>query len=179
MFCPKCGQQQVSENTRFCSRCGVAIGGLTEWLARGEGSGVRKGKGPGPLDWSRKEIKRGAKVMLLSGVLAPIFFGLSIAVDNPSPLLIPLSIFLVGISLILYAHLFGEETSSAKSQQPQPSELGNVSGGAALPPASSLGINDVSGQRANTAEMVQPPSVTDRTTKLLDIDERQNVAEGE
>jgi uncharacterized membrane protein YvbJ len=35
MFCPKCGQQQVSDNTRFCSQCGLSINGLAEWIASG------------------------------------------------------------------------------------------------------------------------------------------------
>jgi uncharacterized membrane protein YvbJ len=25
MFCPKCGQQQLSEETKFCSRCGFLL----------------------------------------------------------------------------------------------------------------------------------------------------------
>ena len=32
MYCPKCGQQQVSDEMRFCSRCGLALTGLAEWL---------------------------------------------------------------------------------------------------------------------------------------------------
>jgi hypothetical protein len=177
MFCPKCGQQQISDDTRFCSRCGVAIGGLTEWLTKSDGAGVRKGAGPGPIDWSRKEIKRGVKVMMLAGVLAPVFFGASVMVDNPGPLLIPLSVFLLGIALILYSHLFGESSSRKTSQASQPSQIGTGTGVNALPPASSIGINDLAGQRIQTAEMVQPPSVTDRTTKLLESEEQR--AKGE
>ena len=26
MFCPQCGHQQVSNETRFCSRCGMSLG---------------------------------------------------------------------------------------------------------------------------------------------------------
>ena len=33
MYCPNCGQQQVSGEMRFCSRCGLALTGLAEWLA--------------------------------------------------------------------------------------------------------------------------------------------------
>jgi len=33
MFCPKCGQQQLSDEVRFCSRCGVNLGMVTSWLA--------------------------------------------------------------------------------------------------------------------------------------------------
>src|SRR5689334_7647741 len=35
MYCPNCGQQQVSDEMRFCSRCGLALTGLAEWLGGG------------------------------------------------------------------------------------------------------------------------------------------------
>ena len=32
MFCPQCGQQQVSDVTRYCSRCGFPLDGVaTNW----------------------------------------------------------------------------------------------------------------------------------------------------
>jgi hypothetical protein len=33
MFCPQCGHQQVSDNIRFCSRCGLSLGLVTDVLA--------------------------------------------------------------------------------------------------------------------------------------------------
>ena len=33
MFCPRCSQQQVSEETKFCSRCGFPLGLVSEILA--------------------------------------------------------------------------------------------------------------------------------------------------
>ncbi len=35
MHCPRCGQQQVSEETKFCSRCGFPLGLVSEILAHG------------------------------------------------------------------------------------------------------------------------------------------------
>lgn len=35
MYCPRCGQQQVTEETKFCSRCGFPLGLITEILAHG------------------------------------------------------------------------------------------------------------------------------------------------
>ena len=32
MFCPQCGQQQVSGEMRFCSRCGFPLGGVIQLL---------------------------------------------------------------------------------------------------------------------------------------------------
>ena len=172
MFCPKCGQQQVSEDTRFCSRCGLAISGLPDWLEGGGALSVREGEAPAALaSLRRKIIQRGAKLMLLSGILMPIFLVVSFLVDGPLiiPLIIPFTIFLVGLSFMLYARLFVAEAPPAKSQQAQPPSLG-ATGGAALPPASNIRMNNVGGQPVSTAELVQPPSVTEHTTKLLDSD---------
>ena len=35
MFCPSCGQQQISTETKFCSRCGMPLGIVAEVLAHG------------------------------------------------------------------------------------------------------------------------------------------------
>jgi hypothetical protein len=35
MHCPRCGQQQVSEEIKFCSRCGFPLGLVSEILAQG------------------------------------------------------------------------------------------------------------------------------------------------
>ena len=35
MHCPRCGQQQVSPETKFCSRCGFPLGLVSDLLAHG------------------------------------------------------------------------------------------------------------------------------------------------
>ncbi|MEP7076607.1 MAG: zinc ribbon domain-containing protein [Acidobacteriota bacterium] len=35
MHCPSCGQQQISQDTKFCSRCGFPLGLIAEILAQG------------------------------------------------------------------------------------------------------------------------------------------------
>jgi hypothetical protein len=35
MHCPSCGQQQISSETKFCSRCGFPLGLVSEVLAHG------------------------------------------------------------------------------------------------------------------------------------------------
>ena len=115
-------------------------------------------------------VKRGAKAMFLSGVLAPVFLGLSFLADNPGPLLIPLTIFLAGLALVLYTQLFGEGASTVTRQQVQPSSFEPRLTDTALPPASNLGINSFGEQQVRTKELVQPPSITEHTTRLLDND---------
>lgn len=34
MFCPQCGHQQVSDEIRFCSRCGLSLGLMTDLLGK-------------------------------------------------------------------------------------------------------------------------------------------------
>ena len=36
MFCPQCSHQQVSDNTRFCSRCGLSLGVVSELLTNSD-----------------------------------------------------------------------------------------------------------------------------------------------
>lgn len=171
MYCPKCGLQQVSDNMRFCSRCGLPISGLLEWLNSGGVLAVRAEEPKTALGTPRrKRITWGAKLMFLSAVLLPIFLGLSFLVDDPVPLFFPFIIFLAGFSLTLYGFIFGEKIPPIKSQPVQPSRLETMFGRTALPSASDLRMNGVGRQQVRTAELVEPPSVTEHTTKLLDRD---------
>lgn len=170
MYCPKCGMEQISDNMRFCSRCGLPISGLAEWLAGSTLPVVPEEavvKAPSPR---RKGISRGAKLVFISVVLMPIFFGISILADNPIPLMFPFTILLTGLAVMLYSRLFFEETAPIKSQPTQPARLGAMSDSNALPPASNIGISHIGGRPVRTAELAQPPSVTEHTTKLLDRD---------
>ena len=171
MFCPQCGQQQVANNTRFCPRCGLAISGLAEWVAGGGVIDARAEAAPVALvSPKRQGIRRGAKLMFFSAVLLPIFFGLCILVDNPLPLLFPISVFFSGLSLLLYSRFFVEEVAPAPSRQALSPRLGATLGNPSLPPASSIPASGFGGQQVRTSELAQPPSVTENTTKLLDRD---------
>ena len=169
MYCPRCGQQQISDETRFCSRCGLPISGLSEWVASGGVPAVRveEMKVPSPSP-RRRGVRRGAKLMFVGGVLLPVALVLGLIFDEPAPLILPALIFFVAITWMLYARLFGEADAPVKSRQAQTSALGPVKGGGALPPASDLRMPGVGAQQPRTAEMARPPSVTENTTRLLD-----------
>ncbi len=36
MYCPKCGQQLINETLRYCSRCGLLLDGVTDFLSSNE-----------------------------------------------------------------------------------------------------------------------------------------------
>ena len=157
MFCPNCGQQQVSDEMRFCSRCGLALNGLAEWL--GGGLLVRRTEETSTPSRRRKAIRRAAKLMFFSGVIFPIFLAMSIGIDEPGPLFLPLLIFFISGVWMLYARLFMDETPQL-TQAPQPAAFGPTpTARVSLPP-----------QQVRTNELIQVPSVTEHTTKLLDHD---------
>lgn len=170
MYCPQCGLQQISDNTRFCSRCGLPIGGVAEWLS---GSAMLAAP-PAALPTlfpspRRKGMKSGAKVMFVSGVLLPIFFGFALIVEEPAPLLIPFTIFLAGLFYLLYARLFLEASAPPhQAYLPPPVRLATPPYNQALPPASASAMGNLGQNQIRTSELAQPASVTEHTTRLLD-----------
>ncbi|HKO61758.1 MAG TPA: hypothetical protein VJV03_11405, partial [Pyrinomonadaceae bacterium] len=99
MYCPRCGQQQISDEMRFCSRCGLPTGGLIDWLARAGAPppaaiAETQTLQPSPR---KKGIRRGGKVMFASAVLFVIFLIVAIAADEGGPLVIPFFVFFVGL----------------------------------------------------------------------------------
>jgi len=168
MYCPNCGQQQISGDMRFCSRCGLALSGLPEWLAGG--TSVKRADEARALSPSRrrKAFRRAAKLMFFSVALFPIFLAISIGIDEPGPLFPPLILFFGSLMWMVYARLFIEDTAPMLIQTPQPATFRSTPARESLSPANTTGIPDPGRQRVRTNELVQFPSVTEHTTKLLD-----------
>src|SRR6185369_67418 len=163
MYCPNCGQQQVSDEMRFCSRCGLALSGLAEWLAGGVL--VRRPEETGPSR-QRKHIRRGSKLLFFSAVMFPIFLLISIGIDEPGPLFIPLFFAFIAGMWLLYAKLFIDNTTPL-SQGTQASAFATPPARGSLPPPTHFPI-DIGRQQVRTNELAEMPSVTEHTTKLLD-----------
>ena len=172
MYCPNCGQQQVSGEMRFCSRCGLALSGLAEWLAGG-GLPVQHRAQAQPtqvdaLSPRRKGMRRAAKLMFFSGVLFPIFIAISALAEEGGPMIVPVLLFFIALVMMLYARLFSEKTAPNTSVQ-IPSIGSNPTRGA-LPAANPLFTTGSGRNQVRTNELAQPPSVTEHTTRLLDND---------
>jgi hypothetical protein len=169
MYCPNCGQQQVSGEMRFCSRCGLPLTGLAEWLAGGA-LPVRQPdqtqlSGPSPR---RKHIRRAAKLMFFSGVLFPVVILLCAAIEEGAPMVLPVGLFFISLVWMLYARLFIDNTAPALSYAaPQPA-FGSTPARSVLPPAVNNPMPNIGRQQVRTNELAQPPSVTEHTTRLLD-----------
>lgn len=125
MFCPQCGQQQVSSDVRFCSRCGFLLTAVTGLLATG---GVLPAAPSDALRETprRRGLRQGTMMFLIGLVLTPVIAILA----GPGPArafpraLIPLSgiIFIFGGFLrMLYALIF-EEGSLLRQKQDEPTQ---------------------------------------------------------
>jgi hypothetical protein len=183
MYCPQCGQQQASNEMRFCSRCGFPLGGVSELLASG---GVLHAAGgeelrDEALSPRRRGVKQGIVMMLVGAVVVPVLGILNSYQDQTTLLDVLVAVsavifFAGGLMRILYALLFESSTPGIKSDATAdvsnvaPAQLGARARISALPPAQSIPVSEFAPRRMNTAELAQPPSVTENTTRLLDED---------
>ncbi len=177
MHCPTCGQQQISEETRFCSRCGFLLTGIAEIVASGglipeKRSGITGDSG----SLRRRGIMQGLFIFLLSFLIVPIVTIISIALNiEPFAVVISALLFSVGGLLrIAYAFMFQSGTPQSSSEGNLFAETRNP---AALPPSQSTPVSaytSPAGQWRDTNDLQRhPASVTDSTTKLLQKDEPQ------
>ena len=110
----------------------------------------------------------GAKVVFLSIVMVPVSIVLAIAFDSPGPFLIPFLLFVLGIAHLAYTLIFGETISFGR--KPAVDQFIPPNARFELPPQQSAPVSDLDFKRRQTAEMVTPPSVTEPTTNLLEMD---------
>lgn len=182
MHCPRCGQQQVSEDIKFCSRCGFPLGLVSEILAHG-------GFLPQLADLhSKKWLTRnfGMKIAIV-WFIAICFLLLPLAAITGAPGGIIPGLAIIGfcgaLLMTLLSVLFlpkedkyypgqGELPNAAAATQ----FLGGNRANAALPPQMSQPVSDYAPPSAGswkapeTGELVTR-SVTEGTTRLLKKDE--------
>jgi hypothetical protein len=172
MYCPKCSQQQVSEQQRFCSRCGFPLSGVADLIATG---GVLPA--PEKQESTRRRSPRyeGARQGIILLMLAVVLLPLVDIIGPPYHEALVFTFLLAGILRATYALIFQEGAAKQPSDTPEiggsQSATAKLSGredGAALPPASSIPVADFSGRQKEPTETAQPSSVTENTTKLLD-----------
>ena len=175
MYCPQCGQLQISETVRFCSRCGFLLEGVNLVLGSGGQIPSRFMQPPvnAPLSPRSKGVRQGAMLMLSTLLVVPILAIITVNLFEPiATLVVPLAAmfcFVGGLLRILYALLMEDavpQYDNAPKANYAPAQMESPGRNAALPPAS---VNATANwRRPQTAEIYQPPSVTENTTRLLD-----------
>ena len=182
MFCPQCGQQQVSDVTRFCSRCGFLLDGVTAVLASGGAVPTRYVQpGSRKLSPRSKGVRQGAMMMLSTLLIVPLTAIISVFILGHPEILVPIvaiSLFIGGLLRILYALMMEDAVPQLESDEagyapPVASQFERFVRNPALPPAAANATPSWR-PRPNTAEIYQPPSVTENTTRLLDKYEPKN-----
>ncbi len=172
MFCPRCGQERLSEDTSFCSKCGFLLTAVADLLAK---NGIPdQPVGASAVSQRTRGIRQGLFMFLLTFVIAPIVglisqFGLGM---EPWPVgVVIFGLGIGGLLRIAYAMMFEPKLIGSadaaglsaaehdKSFAPSPNIPRTGITQSQLYAASSraqLETNDLS-----------PPSVIDSTTKLL------------
>lgn len=177
MYCPRCSQQQISGEIKFCSRCGLPLALVAEAVAH-------DGFLPRLADLGKKKklTRRSGLIFslfwcLFFVLLVTPFFGI-LDVDKLAGMSALIGIF-GGLLIALAAHFYLSREPKTFAFQPSfenDFNRQNLGGAtvAALPPQQSIPASTfVPPPRANwrdTNDLVQP-SVTDHTTKLLSRDE--------
>ncbi|MEK6337476.1 MAG: zinc ribbon domain-containing protein [Acidobacteriota bacterium] len=183
MYCPKCSQPQVTEETRFCSHCGLSLNNLKEIVSAGGLSKTVQAKESAEQRSPRqKGLRQGVFLILLSVVLIPAYILLaplfsandrlveSAVSDTPFEKIsqtILLTIFMLGLARTLYARFFQAGASDAEGES-DPVQLRGAASHQALPPVQGIPVAGFGSWRANTGEIAKPASVTEHTTKSLD-----------
>lgn len=182
MFCPKCSQQQTSDEARFCSRCGFQLGVVKAALAADESVDVRAAAAATPADRSTRvrDLTLGAALMFFIA-LAIAVATLDVPPISPAPVvllvvwwaLLTLALNLRPLLRYFFGDLFRRTKHNEPAQRFAPDLTTKVSASArnaALPPTNAgepIPASLFGARRANTAEVAPPPSVADHTTNLL------------
>jgi len=182
MHCPSCGQQQISNETKFCSRCGMPLGIVSEVLAYG-------GYLPqlDELNKKKKSIfsRRNALGFSLIWFLFFLFivtpFWGIVGVEELAGVSAIIGIF-GGLIMMVSALIFMSKEKviypmqqNAYPPPPNQYDLRGQQGYGALPPQQSVPAavyaTPQHGRWRDTNDL-EPTSVTEGTTKLLEKDEQ-------
>ena len=179
MYCPKCGQERISQETSFCSRCGFLLTGVTDLLQTGGLTPAVASK-PGSVSSPKSRgLKQGLFIFLMTFLVVPIIAILSVAF-RLEPWAVAISsivLFVGGLLRILYAAMF--ESSTPGMPTLEESVMRNLTGrphisGHALPPQQSVPVSSYgpprTGRWQDTNDLT-PASVTESTTNLLEKDQ--------
>lgn len=182
MFCPNCGQERISNETNYCSRCGFLLTVVGELLQTGGQNPLAiTTAGPQALSPRKRGLKQGVFLFLLTFLVAPLMGMVSMAL-NIEPFLVGIAVvlcFIGGLLRMVYAVMFesaepGVPTLEEKVIAGAAAFKSSATAPQALPPPQYIPAANhfaPSGGNWRDTNDLQPTSVTESTTKLLDKDE--------
>lgn len=174
MFCPSCGQEQIAEDTRFCSRCGLLLTNITEIMHNAGVLPQMPADGKLKTKFLRKKgTRQGIFIFLLSFIIVPIIAVLTIAA-HAEPFGAAIAAVLFGgggLLRIAYAMLFeSDQPGGMISEEENMRYFGAAKSVKNLPPQQSIPVSGYvppkQGTWRDTNDLGQP-TVTEGTTQLL------------
>lgn len=177
MHCPRCGQQQNSEEIKFCSRCGFPLGLVSEILAHGgflpQLADLHKTK----TLWTKKNGVMFSVFWFMFFVLIMTPFWGIVDVDELAGISAIVGIF-GGLMLLIGSLVFlksSKEPLQFQANQHSPfqtnQQIQGISQQQALPPQQSIPVSaynpPTAGSWRDTNDLVERGSVTDETTRML------------
>lgn len=181
MFCPQCGQERVSVETNYCSRCGFLLSAAADLLLTG-------GQNPyavvrtvsRPQSARKRGLKQGLFLFLLTFLVAPLIGMISMGIGiRPFGVGIAVVLcFIGGLLRMVYALMFESEEPGAATLEEKlfahAATINDPRQQKVLPPQQSIPASDfmspATGNWRDTNDL-QPVSVTESTTKLLERDD--------
>ena len=177
MHCPGCGQQQVSNETKFCSRCGLPLGIVSDVLAHG-------GYLPQLAQLNEKRTIFTRRNGVAFSILWCLFFLLIMAplwgivdIDELAGASAIIGIF-GGLIMMISSLIFLKKPYVSYGHPPYhqpPAALYGQPQQPALPPQQSIPVSQYgmpsTGRWRDTNDL-EPTSVTESTTRLLNDEER-------
>jgi hypothetical protein len=182
MHCPNCGQQQVSSEIKFCSRCGFPLGLISEILAHG-------GFLPQLAELNKKKsifnkkngVTFGVIWMILLMMLIPSIIGIANGPGEAQGISAVIGLF-GGLMIILGSLILLPSSKQyplllSQQLQPPPPNAHGLHGSQhqALPGQQSVPTSVYAPPHAGSwrdTKDLEPSSVTESTTRLLDKEER-------
>ena len=185
MFCPQCGHAQPVDGVMFCSSCGFTLRSVQRLLLTGgdAGADVEGGRKSVRNLLNRRGIKQGLVLWMMGAFIVPLLAN-TVAPDG---VIGGASVifFVGGFLRMLYAWLFQDveqqqqrrasfQPTQSKTSLSAPTKLRAIAQKlkfrdkpSALPaPAPAATRLNIASHRT-TGQLVQPPSVTEHTTRLL------------
>jgi hypothetical protein len=165
MFCPNCSERQANDATQFCSKCGFPTVGVKKLL---ENDGSINGENQ--IATSRKGIKQGVKLIILSLILFPAFVLLN-SMFPPNDVLVESSpsntwfeqigwtilwtLFLAGAARIAFTLVFERQLKKSEIPVKNIKEIKSNESRNALPPSESIPASEF-GKWKTTGDLYEP-----------------------
>lgn len=180
MHCPACGQQQINNESKFCSRCGLPLGTVAEVVAHGgylpQLAQLAEMNHKKPFFSKKNGVTFGIIWFIFLTMFSTAFLGILDAPEELIGIIAVTGVF--GAMMIIIGSLVALPSSKppaliANAVPMKSDQLNPAAAQAALPPQQSQPVGYYSPGVGNWRDTndLEPSSVTENTTRLLEKDE--------